>query len=95
MIIKGAIDIRIEFSDGSHFIDVGMVENYHIHSLELTFLDSFCSWLIFRDTHGAVKMVIFPTDKWRKEWYKSLTFQPKILLKGGRGYLKSKQKEKT
>jgi len=95
MIIKGAIDIRLEFSDGKHFIDVGMVEGYHIHSLELTFLDSFCSWMIYKDKYSAIKIVIFPDDKWREEWYNSLTFQPKILLKGGRGYLKSKQKEKT
>lgn len=94
MRISGAIDLRLEFSDGSHFIDVGMVEGYHIHSLELTFLNSFCSWMIFKDKYGAIKIVIFPNDEWREEWYESLKKKPKILLKGGRGYIESKKKEK-
>lgn len=95
MRISGKIDVRFEFSDGNHFIDVGMVEDYHIHSLELTLLDSFCSWMIFQGKHGAIKIVIFPDHKWRDEWYKSLTSHPKILLEGGRGYFKSKKKEET
>lgn len=94
MRISGEIDIRFEFSDGNHFIDVGMVGGYHIHSLELTFLDSFCSWVMFKDKHGATKMAIFPTDEWREEWLKSLKEKPKILRKGGRGYYKSKESGK-
>ncbi len=93
MRISGRIDVRFEFSDGRHFIDVGMVEKYHIHSLELTLLDSFCCWMIFKDEHGATKMVVFPEDKWGDEWYESLKKKPKILLRGGRGYFKSKEKK--
>jgi len=93
MRISGRIDLRLEFSDGKHFIDVGMVKNYHIHSLELTLLDSFCCWMIFKDEHGATKIVIFPDDKWRSEWYESFKEKPIILLAGGRGYFKSKEKE--
>ncbi len=93
MRIKGAIDLRLEFSDGNHFIDVGMVKEYHIHSLELTLLDSFCCWMIFRDEHRATKIVIFPDVKWRDEWYESFKKKPEILLKGGWGYFKSKEEK--
>ncbi len=82
MIISGAIDLRLEFSDGHHFIDVGMVDNYKIHSLELRLLDTFCSWLIYKDENNYLKIAVFPTKEWREEWYESLKVKPKILLKG-------------
>lgn len=82
MKISGAIDLRLEFSDGHHFIDVGMVDGYKIHSLELKLVDSFCSWLIYKDENGYFKIVVFPKKEWRDEWYESLKIKPKILLEG-------------
>ena len=95
MRISGDIDLRLLFSDGNHFIDIGMVKEYHVHSLELTLWDSFCSWMIFKDKYGAIKIVIFPDDEWKDEWFKSLKKKPKVLLEGGRGYLKSAKEKKS
>lgn len=82
MNISGEIDLRLEFSDGSHFIDVGMVNNYKLHSFELTLIDSFCSWLIYKNEHGYIKIAVFPTKEWRDEWWEALKIKPKILLEG-------------
>jgi len=81
MRIKGNLDLRIEFSDGNHFIDVGEVKNYSAHSALLTLIDMFCSWVIFKDENDYTKIAIFPADEWREEWLKSLESLPYILLK--------------
>ena len=92
MRILGHIDFRIEFSDGNHFIDVGMVRGSYNHSIELTLIDSFCYWAIYKDEHGHKKMVIFPNEEWFKDWLRPLKKKPKFLLKGGRGFLPSDKK---